>query len=72
MNELNLNEAMKKRIPTKKEAKEILKYLKAHPKDKTALPTLAKKYNCSLTSLIKIIIEGNQGGYEHPGKSKED
>lgn len=55
MNQINLTEAQSKRVPTPKEAEAILKYLKAHPTSKKAVPYLMKKYNCSGTSILKII-----------------
>lgn len=57
MNQINLNDARKKKVPTKQEAKEIIQYLKDNPNDEKAVPTLMEKYNCTETSIIKIIIK---------------
>ena len=57
MNTINPEEARKKHVPTEKEKKEILEYLKANPTDREAVPTLMKKYNCSEMSIMVVIMK---------------
>lgn len=60
MYQLDLAEARKKRSSkdmSAEEKKEILAYLKAHPKDEDAVPKLMKKHNCSATTIGILIMQ---------------
>jgi len=67
MNQLNLNDARKKRhrhskMMSDEEKKEILDYLKQHPDDKDAIPYLMKKHNCSQTTIGIIVMQEEDDG----------
>ena len=59
MNQLNLNDARKKRpstVMSKEEKQEILDYLKEHEDDPEAFPYLMEKHNCSQTTIGIIVM----------------
>lgn len=53
---INANEAKAKHVPDERESAEILDYLKSRPNDNEAIPHLMGKYNCTYTSIMRIVM----------------